>query len=204
MPIEYLEIIVEEYSMEVFLTAWLPNSIGDIPYQIITHTCKDELLIRLPDRLRGYSKFIQPNWSIIVLVDRDDDDCVRLKSDLEQMAASAGLVTRTKAGKVPYAVANRIVIEELEAWFFGDWPAVMRAYPRTSGNIPASSKFRDPDEIAGGTWEALERTLKKAGYFKSGLRKAEAARAIGAHIDPANNRSRSFRHLLAVLSELSS
>jgi hypothetical protein len=69
---------------------------------------------------------------------------------------------------------------------------VREAYPRVSETVPKQSRYRDPDGIVGGTWEAFERVLKQTGYFKTGLRKIEAARAISPYIDSARNRSRSF------------
>ena len=83
------------------------------------------------------------------------------------------------------------MIEELEAWYFGDWQAVRRAFPRVSPTVPDRRGYRDPDAIAG-TWEAFERILQRHGYFRGGLRKTEAARVIAAHMDPARNRSKSF------------
>ena len=112
-----------------------------------------------------------------------------LKNELEEVAWDAGL--RTTSRDARWQVANRIVIEELEAWYFGDWQAVQRAYPRVSPRIPNRSGYRDPDGVAG-TWEAFERILKRYGYFSNGLRKTEAARAIAEHIDPFENRSGSF------------
>jgi hypothetical protein len=94
------------------------------------------------------------------------------------------------------------VIEELEAWYFGDWEAVRRAYPKVDATIPAQAKYRDPDAIKGGTWEALERALKKAGYFKSGLRKVELARAVAEHMEPGRNTSHSFKVLRTALTEM--
>jgi len=132
-------------------------------------------------------------WSSPVLVDRDDDDCLALKQQLEQYAQDAGLLTKTraKAGE-KFKVTNRIVIEELESWFFGDWTAVKTAYPRVPGTIPAKASYRNPDDIQGGTWEALERILKRAGYFSGGLRKAECARQVARCMDIDQNRSLSF------------
>ena len=135
-----------------------------------------------------------------MLVDQDDDDCRALKTQLERAAAAAGLLSRAEARGHPWQVANRIVIEELEAWYFGDWGAVRAAYPRVRPNIPRQARYRDPDAIQGGTWEAFERLLKRHGYFTTGLRKVEAARAVAAHIDPARNSSRSFEKLRAVIA----
>ena len=84
------------------------------------------------------------------------------------------------------------MIEELEAWYFGDWQAVRAAYPRVSETIPNKAPYRVPDAIAGGTWEAFERILKRHGYFTTGLRKVETARAIAPHIDPKRSCSQSF------------
>ncbi len=97
---------------------------------------------------------------------------------------------------------NRLAIEELEAWFFGDWDAVRAAYPRVSKVIPNQANYRDPDAIKGGTWEAFERVLQRAEYFQTGLRKIEAARAVAGHWQPDSNRSRSFRVFRDVLMEM--
>jgi hypothetical protein len=74
--------------------------------------------------------------------------------------------------------------------------------PRVPETIPNQAKYRDPDAIAGGTWEAFERVLKRAGYFQTGLRKIEAARAIAKHWQLEGNRSHNFRVFLDVLQEL--
>jgi hypothetical protein len=69
---------------------------------------------------------------------------------------------------------------------------VRTAYPKASKAIPGKAPYRQSDAIAGGTWEALERILKSAGYFSGGLRKTEAASAIGRQFDPTLARSPSF------------
>jgi len=50
-----------------------------------------------------------------------------------------------------FQVINRIAIEELEAWFFGDWPAMCAAYPKLDASVPKRAGLRDPDAIKGGT-----------------------------------------------------
>jgi hypothetical protein len=192
--LERFIVLVEELSMETALTHLLPKMLDDIDFEIRRFQCKDDLLKNLPDRLRGYSSWLPENWAILVLVDRDDENCLELKKHLEDMAAQAGLLTKTIAGhNSRFQVANRIAVEELEAWFFGDWRAVKTAYPRVSNTIPQRARYRDPDAIAGGTWEAIERVLKRAGYFKTGLRKIELAREVAQHMDPARNSSGSFQ-----------
>lgn len=199
--LEKLIVYVEEFSMEAALEFVLPKMLDEVDYEIRRFQCKDDLLKNLPDRLKAYSSWLPENWLILVLVDRDDDDCQALKQNLENMSAAAGLISKTTAdSENRFQVANRIVIEELEAWFFGDWSAVQAAYPRVPATIPKKEGFRDPDAILGGTWEALERVLKRAGYFNTGLRKLECARAVAQHMEPSKNTSRSFQAFNSVLA----
>ena len=111
------------------------------------------------------------------------------------MAEKAGLRTSDDQ-RGPAQIIVRIAIEELEAWYFGDWAAVRAAYPK-AGKPP--QRCRAPDAIRGGTWEVFERVMKKSDYFASGLRKIEAATKIAPHIDPARNTSPSFQALRRAL-----
>lgn len=202
MSVEHVEILVEEPSMETALRLLLPKVIGKLSFGIYPHQCKDDLLARLPERLRGYRQWLPKNWRIVVLVDRDDEDCRKLKGQLEQMARDVGLRTKSAVHVGRYAVVNRLAIEELETWYFGDWDAVKSAYPRVPINIPRKVKYRDPDAITGGTWEAFERILKQKGYFAGGLRKIEAARSIAPYMEPDRNRSKSFQVFRNALKEM--
>jgi Domain of unknown function (DUF4276) len=199
--LEKLIVFVEEYSMEAALEVILPKILGDVDFEIRRFQCKDDLLKNLPSRLNAYRTWLPDNWVILILVDRDDDDCLILKQKLENMAVSAGLMSKTAAGiGNRFQVANRIAIEELEAWFFGDWQAVQTAYPRVPTTVPQKAGFRDPDAILGGTWETLERVLKRAGYFNTGLRKLECARAVAKHMEPSRNTSKSFQAFISAVS----
>jgi hypothetical protein len=204
MSVQHVEILVEERSMEAALQLLLPKLLTNISYRIYVSQCKQDLLARLPERLKGYATWLPPEWRIIVVVDRDDDHCADLKQTLEDLADAAGLRTRATAGGENYSVINRLAIEELEAWYFGDWTAVRTAFPRVPPTIPQRAAFRDPDAITGGTWEALERVLQRAGYFQSGLRKIETARMVAQHMDPSRNSSRSFQAVRFSLLQCSS
>lgn len=192
MASTHLEILVEELSMEAFLNVLLPRLFPSCTFRVHSFQGKKDLLDKLPARLKGYAHWPLNYGRIVVVVDCDDDDCHELKQQLEKAATTAGLRTRSGGGQTPWQVVNRIAIEELEAWYFGDWAAVRRAYPRVSPTVP----HRNPDKIKGGTWEAFERILKKKGYFKNGLRKVEAA-----HIKPDGNRSHSFAKFRDALIE---
>jgi hypothetical protein len=188
-----LEILVEEPSARQALEHLVPKIVPNVRHVIREFAGKDRLLRELPMRLRGYaSRTTRERLKVAVLVDRDDDDCVALKKWLDQVAAEAG-VGRRGTGDADRVVLNRVVVEELEAWFFGDVPALRRAYPRLPASLGEQAGFRDPDAIAGGTWEALGRALAKRGYQTSGLNKLSTATQVAPHMDVEANRSRSFQ-----------
>jgi hypothetical protein len=200
--VTHVEILVEELSMEAALRVVVPKIIGDLSFEVYPYQCKQDLLNKLPARLRGYAAWLPGDWRVVVIVDRDDDPCGRLKGQLESLAQQAGLRTRTQHGAERAQIVNRLAVEELEAWFFGDWEAVRAAYPKVKANIPAKQGYRDPDAITGGTWECLERVLQRGGYFRTGLRKIEAARTIAQQIEPQRNRSKSFQMFRDALSDM--
>jgi hypothetical protein len=191
----HIEFLVEEPSMEVALSNLVPKITGaDTSFQIRTFQGKSDLLNKLPQRLRGYKQWIPGEYRIVVVIDQDQENCHKLKNNLEQEAQRAGFITKSQSRSGGFfQVVNRIAIEELEAWFFGDWNAVKEAYPRVPDNIERKAPYRNPDSIKGGTWEALERVLKKSGYFKGGLNKIAAAGDISEHMDPSRNQSKSFQ-----------
>ncbi len=191
----YIEFLIEEPSTEAALYNLIPRIIGDaVDFAVHPYQGKLDLLTKLPQRLKGYCAWLPEDGRIVVLVDRDDDDCRALKTELDAMAQVAGLTTRTVVGDgAQFHVLNRLAIEELEAWFFGDIAAIRAAYPRVPESLAKRAKYRNPDAIAGGTWEALERELQRAGYFPGGLQKIVAARAISLHMQPDRNCSRSFQ-----------
>jgi hypothetical protein len=80
--------------------------------------------------------------------------------------------------------------------------ALRAAYPRLSPHLGERSRYRNPDTIAGGTWEALERELQRVGYAPGGLAKVANARAVSAHMQPERNRSHSFQVFRQGLLEL--
>jgi hypothetical protein len=202
----HIEFLVEEPSAEAALRSLVPKICGSsISFDIHTFRSKSDLLAKLPSRLRSYRKFLPPDWRIVVLVDEDRQDCMALKDKLENAANDAGLLTKSRVQEGSrFQVLNRIAVEELEAWFFGDVQAIHQAFEKIPITLGTKSTYRDPDSIKGGTWEAMERELQKAGYFKGGLAKIKAARAISANMEPSRNCSRSFQifqqGLLSIIS----
>ncbi len=155
--------------MEAFLNAWLPGFLPDeCRFSIHAHQSKQALLRRLEGRLKGYALFLPQDHPVVVIVDMDQDQWDPLKSRLEETCTQAGLLSRRAAGGPQWQVVTRIAIEELEAWYFGDWQAVCRAFPRISQTVRQRSRYRNPEAIQGGTWEAFEGVLKEFGYYRQG------------------------------------
>ncbi len=223
----HIEFFVEEESAERALDILVPKILGfDPTFRIHTFQGKMDLLKNLPARLKGYQTWLPDDWRIVVLIDEDRQDCVELKENLERAAHDAGLLTRSMAragqgvdirwlasritrGEAHnddsgrrFRVLNRLAVEELEAWFFGDVEAIVSAYPKVSRRLGSQERYRDPDAIPGGTGEALERVLKGKGYYRTGLPKREIAHRIAEHMNPDLNRSRSFQIFRDGLREL--
>ncbi|HSL83507.1 MAG TPA: DUF4276 family protein [Thermoanaerobaculia bacterium] len=191
----HLEVLVEEPSAKAALNELLPRILpSTASFAVHAHQGKPALLRRLPQRLRAYSAMDWPQLRLLVLVDRDQEDCQGLKQRLEEIASAAGLTTKSTAAGGRFQAANRIAVEELEAWFFGDVEALRAAYPRVPKSLGARALCRDPDAIRGGTAEALARVLHRAGHLGTDyLPKITVASAVAGHLEPSRNRSHSFR-----------
>lgn len=199
----HIELLLEEPSAEAFFKGFLPRILPKgVTWNPIVFQGKADLLLNIEKRLKGYRSWLPDDWRIVILVDEDREDCARLKQRLNAAARAAGLLTKSAAKNGSFQVLNRIAVEELEAWFLGDPQGLVAAYPGISPNFAAKSAYRDPDAIRGGTWEALERLLQRAGYFPGGLAKIELARKMAGSLDPAKNNSRSFQSFIAGISAL--
>ena len=163
MPAQRLEFLVEEPSMEAFLgialPRWLPQ---DCAFEIHTYEGKPDLLPKIESRLRIYRNWPSDIGRVFVTVDRDDDDCRQLKNRLETAVARAGLLTKSRSTGAPWQAVSRIVIEELEAWYFGDWAAVCQAFARVSPQPPTKAV------IATRTPLKAELGKRSNGYYSGG------------------------------------
>lgn len=166
--------------MEAALLELVPKIRPDVSFDLHPYRGKPDLLGKLPGRLRGYRHWNQDDLRVVVVLDRDQDDCVELKQRLLSISAAAGM-----------PALYRIAIEELEAWLLGDIAALRTAYPRVPASLHAQQGLRDPDAIRG-TWEALDRVLRRAGYYSSGMPKVEVATRVAESMDPDVNISASF------------
>lgn len=93
----HIEFLVEEPSAEAALRSLVPKICGSsISFDIHTFRSKSDLLAKLPSRLRSCKRFLHPDWRIVVLVDEDRQECMALKTELENAAIDAGLSTRSR------------------------------------------------------------------------------------------------------------
>lgn len=198
----HIEFLLEEPSAEAALVNLVPRIVAaDITFSTHVFGGLSEMQAKLEARLRGYAAWLPDDYRIVILRDRDAEDCTTVKRELEEMCMRVGLTTRRNPGNTgDYQVVTRLAIEELEAWFFGDVEAICKAFPRVPATLGSRTRYRDSDAITGGTWEALEHVLQSAGYYKTGLRKIDAAGRISEHMVPARNRSASFEHFVEALS----
>lgn len=189
-----IEFLLEEESAKVALENILPGIIGpEHSYQLHPFKGKKDLLIKLPDRLRAYGKYLSDDDKIVILIDKDNADCSTLKRQLEQIAREAGFTTKTSSPNGRnFQVLTRIAIEELEAWFFGDVPALVAAYPKVPPSLGTKTKYRDPDAIHN-TWESLHAVLRRAGYNNLYYPKITVASEVSKNMDPDRNSSISFQ-----------
>jgi len=190
----HFEFLVEEPSMEATLRTILPRIVNrSISHSIHTFQGKQDLLTKLPKRLKGYKKWITQEYRIIILIDKDSDDCYILKRKLENIATDANLTTKSsvRPGQ-DFQVLTRIVIFELESWFLGDFSAIKKAYPKISNKLQNNIKYSNPDVITN-TWEELESILQRYQYYPGGMPKIEVAEKISKHLNISINRSPSFQ-----------
>lgn len=195
-----LELLLEDRSMESALRFLVPKILGQTNTSVEVHIAyrafrgKYTLLKQLKLLLKGYALRIRSGEAlrVIVLLDRDAEDCAKLKQRLERIASEAGLIVRSGATEAqPFQVLSRIAISELEAWFLGDLEAIQRAYPKTTAVLKKKS-LPNPDDIDD-AWKALERILKQSSYRGYDLSKPYVAERIAEHMQPECNLSKSFQ-----------
>jgi len=99
--LERMIVFVEEESAEAALLTILPRLLPESEFQIIRFQGKQDMLRNLPVRLRGYSSWLPESWSILVLVDRDNDDCKELKGSHGSRCSSFNEKFRSGRDQIP-------------------------------------------------------------------------------------------------------
>ncbi|WP_171075817.1 DUF4276 family protein [Streptomyces sp. YIM 121038] len=189
-----LELLVEEESAAEALRPLLSKLLEGTKVRVGIRRFrgKPDLLKNLPDRLRGYAAARRRGADIrvVVLVDRDNDDCTALKKKLDDIAEKSGLTPHGRRGaNHSFQVLNRIAVRELESWYFGDWEAVRAGFPKVPKQAPHAYRS-NPDAVAGKCSDTFEKVLHASGVKIAS--KPEWGRRVGPHLNLEKNRSPSF------------
>jgi len=185
--------IIGEYEQPHTWKIHKHRGIGKIPDDPALRPNKSDqtLLHNLPSKLRAYGKEMRDNVVVTILVDLDDKNCNKFKSNLTGL-----LEYCEQRPKSLFCIA----IEELEAWFFGDRSAIEIAYPDVNCDILDNY---EQDSICH-TWEKLAEAIHPGGFTslsQYGKRsnkileqKRVWAKDICPNIDVENNLSPSFQY----------
>jgi hypothetical protein len=197
-----LHVLVEGTTEREFFEGWLPRKTGTRDFAIHAHQGKGKLpadaasapnplhrglLDQLPAKLRGFAEALDPDQdSVLIVVDRDADDCQQLATEIRNLVTSMAPGLRVEV---------RVSIEELEAYYLGDLKGVKTAFP---GADLTRARSVDPDSVTD-AWEFFGEIVGDDGGHK-----AEWARAMGRAVTTAESQSRSasFRALCRALGRL--
>lgn len=214
----HFEILVEDQSGKKALDILIPKIIGDDhtfnvhPYKGIGRIPKNLgnrgdaskriLLNQLPKLLRGYgntfASYPADYSAAVILVCDLDDKCLKtFRRELFNILNVCNPKPETR-----FCVS----IEEGEAWFLGDIPAVKSAYPKAKETVLNAYVN---DSICG-TWERLadavysggSSALSAKGWQAVGAEKSQWAEKITLQMDVNNNASPSFAYFRQKLLEL--
>lgn len=205
----HIELLVEDISgkkaLDILLAKILRPSdtfrvhsyrgIGRIPPNMRDATDPSQriLLTNLPKLLKGYGRTFRgypPGYSaaVIVVCDLDDKNLEHFLSKLTHILDSCHPKPEAR-----FCIA----IEEGEAWFLGDLPAIKAAYPTARLGVLESYVN---DSICG-TWEKLAdalypggaKALEEKGWQSVGTEKSRWAQDIPPHMNIEHSASPSFR-----------
>ena len=206
----HFEILVEDQSGKKMLDILVPKIIGnDHTFRVHSYkgigripknlkSGKDAgkriLLDQLPRLLQGYGNAfanyqVDCPVAVIVVCDLDDRCLKAFRQELCNILNACNPQPETR-----FCIA----IEEGEAWFLGDIPAIKSAYPNAKDAV---LNAYINDSICG-TWEKLADAvypggsdkLRQEGYQAVGAEKSSWAETITPHMDIANNASPSFAY----------
>jgi hypothetical protein len=181
-----LVFLLEEDSAKAFLESVLPRIINqDIAIRLIPFEGKQDLEKQITKKIRGYSN---PNARFIVMRDQDSHPDGRvIKESLMQKCIASGKAEKSLI---------RIACKELESFYLADLAAVESALELDGlAKHQSKAKFRAPDN--------LQNPSKELSRLTNGqYQKVSHSRLIGQFINPENNRSTSFWHLITGIRRL--
>ena len=192
----HVEILVEDASTDAALQVLLRRMLMGRPddsWRIVPFRGKARMLERLPGVLRAVAQMPHVD-EVLVVIDRDNDDCHALKARIQDVANHA-TPQGPKGSLLRDHLRIRIAMRELESWFLGDPAAVIAAYPRvTTADLPRI-RGQDVDAMTN-AWEQLQRPLLKRRYYETRMPKVTVAESIAAHLDLSGCRTKSYSYRL--------
>lgn len=146
---------------------------GNIPDNLLANPDPKHrgLLDQLPAKLRGFGKWMDDQYLVLVLIDVDQDDCAELLSKLHSLLNQ--LPSR------PPRVLFRLAIEETESWFLADKEAVQKAFPKAK--LPIIHNISLDARV--GAWERLAECLGRKHVDVTGSDKTYWAEQISPHLN---------------------
>lgn len=209
----HFEILIEDISGKKALEILIPKILNGeqsyriIPYKGIGHILTDMrnsrdakgrlLLNKLPNLIQGYGRSLSYNDIVVVVCDLDRNCQKEFRNELLRVCNRCNPAPMTQ-----FCIA----VEEMEAWYLGDIPAVKAAFPKAKSRPLVSY---NNDTICG-TWEVLadaiysggSAKLRQEGYQRIGEEKSKWALQIAPLMDVEENDSPSFCYFRDKLREL--
>lgn len=182
----------EEESMMSFIKACKKTQTLENK-EFVNFNGKDDLKNNIRNYVEGLIKWDNSDENIrikiIVLVDQDNDNCKQLKNDIKN-------IIKSNTGKLFTSVIEVIIVcRELEAWYFGDYEAILVAYPKFSSFVSKNNKWvRESDKRTKPSKHLLEKLNE--------VSKVQLAKKIAPHISTDRNISASFKHFVRVIDRV--
>ena len=173
--------MLEGASEQAMLLGLLPRILDSrIQSRLIPFEGKQDLERQMIKRMRGY---VNRHARFIVLRDQDSaPDCKVVKAKLLGLCAQAGRQTVSLV---------RIACRELESFYLADLLAVEIALGLTDlVRHQNRARFRVSDRVESPSQELTKLT-------RGAYQKVSGSRQLGPHLDLSNQRSASFRNLIA-------
>lgn len=197
----------EEESMIIVLETIVDKVLGArISYQFIQrpHNGKHNLLKEIATDFKNYAEQWKDSqdFRVIVLVDRDRDDCKNLNNTILKIAVEQGLPCDPLHNPI-VPLLTVIVIQELESWFLGDMKAIQTLFPNVVENPYFQTTYTTTDQIENPKEELLL-VLQYYGHFLNyeRLSAKTMAKKLAPHMTPDSNRSASFQFFNRRLQDL--
>ena len=183
-----VDVILERLTIATPNATWLTSPAGD----------KERMWRTLRGRLQAFARGRYAD-AVIVVLDQDRRDCIKIKNRAARMAAQAGMTYEDGTATIRQ-FALRVAQPTPESWLLGDAAAIRAAYP----NISSQGRLvrKDVDRLANAA-DTLHQVLKRGGYFPHFLPKVSVAEEIAPHLNLTlgTNQSHSFGVFLKSLYE---